>query len=168
MPDPTPQQKLLLDELNGKKFAVQTYDDRIWAIRSGALTLTFAAWGAAIAVGENLDTLKSIAWVLAGVSIALLITGFVIELFYVIRKYRCIDVLDKYAKNIYDWMQVPPKNSSAITTFLNFSGDDSRIELFFKSDKKLHLVKLLEVFGEGVLIYFIPSVVFAVAADFLS
>ncbi|UCE89180.1 MAG: hypothetical protein JSW10_12960 [Pseudomonadota bacterium] len=176
MSEPSPPQKLLLDELNGKKIAVQTYDDRIWTIRTGALTLTFAAWGAAIAVGENLDTLKSIAWVLAVGSFVLLVTGFAVEYFYVLRKYRCIRVLDKNADNIYRWMhEDPPPTSDEIEKFLSFSGDAHIADLLCDEKKdppdcrlRTRVKKFRDMFLEGILIYFVTAVVFLIVAWVLS
>ena len=64
-------ESMLEKELAGKHNAAQVYDQRIWKIRTGFLTLSFASWGALIAVDENLGALQKAAVPLLIISVAL-------------------------------------------------------------------------------------------------
>ena len=45
MADKSFLQELILNEIKGKNAAIHAYDRMSWTVRSGFLTLFFAAWG---------------------------------------------------------------------------------------------------------------------------
>jgi hypothetical protein len=97
-------QRLVHDEIAGKKNAVHAYDRMIWVVRTGFLTLLFAGWGLLLSsLGKSIEN-RTVADVLEqawpfviamfAVSMALAIAGFVVDQNYVRRKFRVIAALN--------------------------------------------------------------------------
>ena len=100
-----PGKVMLANELAGKHNAAQVYDERIWKIRTGFLTLTFASWGALLAVGPGLTAAREGAGPLLAITLALAIAGFAVEFFYVCRKARCVKVINEMSISLYRLLQ---------------------------------------------------------------
>lgn len=158
-----PALEMLLNELGGKHNAAQVYDERIWKIRTGVLTLAFASWGALLAVGDNLDaTVRGAAPMLA-VTLALLVGGFAVELFYVRRKYRCTKVINAIGVHLYDLLKSPEPadiNREILKRLLRFSGDDKDI-------KPEDASGYWAAFFESLVIYGLPTLGFIGVHHFL-
>lgn len=127
--DSDPGITMLTNELAGKHHAAQVYDERIWKIRSGFLTLSFASWGALLAVGNSLAAIREGASALVIITLALAIAGFAVECFYVARKFRCIEVINDMGAGIHRIMSgAQPANPEHTQRWLRFSGDDEQVD----------------------------------------
>jgi hypothetical protein len=118
------RQKIVMDEIAGKNNAIQSYDKTLWTIRSGFLTLLFAAWGAVLSVvANNPYLLETVLVGMVCISFGLTFAGFLIDLNYVKRKFRCIHalavLLDEAFRNI-DTLDRMRKRK----VWLRVSGDD--------------------------------------------
>lgn len=127
------QQKIVMDEIAGKNNAIQTYDQTLWKIRSGFLTLFFAAWGALLSMSglfssglQNAD-LKAIATAMLSVSFGLSVGGFIIDLNYIRRKYRCIYALSHLLTDAFDNIDTPGSYKHK-AVWMKISGDDKDIK----------------------------------------
>ena len=123
------QQKMILDEIFGKNNAIQTYDQQLWTIRSGFLTLLFAGWGALLALaGENTKLLVPVTTVMLFVSWGLAIAGLCIDRNYVTRKFRCIYALKSLLSEAFEKIDNPEQIKNR-EEWLRVSGDDSYIRI---------------------------------------
>lgn len=99
MGDRSVRQQIVLDEIAGKNAAIHAYDHIIWVIRSGYLTLFFAGW--ALILRGLIETTKPEASIehyipmMLVISVGLTIGGLVIDLNYVLRKFRVIASLNQ-------------------------------------------------------------------------
>ena len=150
---------MLTNELAGKHTAAQVYDERIWKIRTGFLTLTFASWGALLAVGSDLKAAREGAAPLLAITLALAVAGFVVEFFYVCRKARCVKVINDMSVNLYRLLESHQSAGEAVRHWLRFSGDDDEV-----SPKGSPLFTW--AVAESLIIYLTPAVGFVVAYVF--
>jgi hypothetical protein len=99
MADETFIEKITINEIAGKNAAIHAYDDMIWKVRSGFLTLVFAGWSLLIktAIEHKLSLTQILPYVfiLSGFSLALAIGGYKIDMNYVKRKFRVINGLNE-------------------------------------------------------------------------
>lgn len=98
MGDRSLRQQLVIDEMAGKNAAIHAYDHIIWVVRSGYLTLFFAGWALILkalieaAPGDSVNTYIPMMVIMsAGLSIG----GLVIDLNYILRKFRVIASLNR-------------------------------------------------------------------------
>jgi hypothetical protein len=100
-----PAQAMLRAELTGKHNAAQVYDERMWKIRTGFLTLVFGGWAALLGIGSGsgsgLDAVRQGCWPMFVVTLALGVTACIIECFYVARKYRCVGAINELSYLLY-------------------------------------------------------------------
>ena len=90
--------KLAFAEVAGKNQAIHAYDQMIWTVRSGFVTLFFAGWGLLF---KELLSVERISWLhggvfgaLGAVSAVLAYAAHSIERNYVRRKFRVIGSLN--------------------------------------------------------------------------
>ncbi|MHC4687019.1 MAG: hypothetical protein ACYTBX_18310 [Planctomycetota bacterium] len=120
----TLKQKLVMDEIAGKNNAIQTYDQILWKIRSGYLTLLFAGWGALLSlIGNKPELLKPITAAMVCVSVGLSAAGLVIDINYIKRKYRSIYALGILIQEAFRSID-KPDNLKNQHIWLRISGDD--------------------------------------------
>ena len=140
---------------------MQVYDERIWKIRTGFLMLSFGAWGAMLAVGDNLDAAKKGGPPLMVVTLSLAIAGLFVEVFYVVRKFRCIHVINRMGPGLHLLAQrkrtIQPEE---VERWLRFSGDDERIPY--------HHALFGWAVVEGVIVYLLPVLGLFYACSVLS
>jgi hypothetical protein len=84
--------QVILDEIKGKNEAIHSYDQMIWTVRSGYLTLFFGAWGLLLGamLKENPGAHHNIILALLLVSGGLALGGLLTDLNYVSRKFKVI------------------------------------------------------------------------------
>ena len=91
--------QILLGEIGGKNAAIHAYDRIIWIIRSGYLTLFFLSWGLILrAIIENnpaQEIINRYIPLMLVMSFGLTIGGIIVDLDYVLRKFRVIGSLNK-------------------------------------------------------------------------
>lgn len=122
-------EQIVLGEIAGKNAAIHAYDKIIWVIRSGYLTLFFAGWALMLqALIENsTQTSETTSYILAMlvVSVGLTVGGFVVDLNYILRKFRVINALNcltEFAINHESSVNNNEINKELIQ-LLNVSGD---------------------------------------------
>jgi hypothetical protein len=144
----TTEPNLLLaqSQLEGKNLAIHAYDQMIWKVRSGYLTLVFGGWGillTALANGvseRRFDELIGRAAPLVGamfvLTSALAGAGYLVDIDYVRRKFRVIHSLN----GLMNAMQsragaAGPKradlSSEVVGPFLQVSGDSGSKDYLF-------------------------------------
>lgn len=88
------RQKMIINEIAGKKAAIHAYDKIVWTVRSGFLTLVFAGWAlvikAAIESDAEINEVAPYFFMLCAFSIVLAVGGYLIDRNYVRRKFRVI------------------------------------------------------------------------------
>jgi hypothetical protein len=145
-------QQVFLDEIRGKNAAIQSYDDIIWKIRTGYLTLLFAGWAILLEgmIGRTQsqdDRSGKYIAILSLVSLGLTIAGFYIDRSYSRRKARVIHALDRLTHEVVttggDVKKIP-------LDLLNISGDDPHAT-FDEGRFQFALRK-------AALVYFVPFV----------
>ena len=145
-----PQRSMLLGQLAGKHNAARVYDERIWKIRTGFLTLMFGGWAALLGLGTIEDT-KAMSGSMLVVTLALAIAAFIVELFYVRRKFRCVHRINEMSIGLFNAVgeeaQLIPEES--VVAWLRFTGDDRTVRIPGKDG-------YLDAVLETCLIYFIP------------
>jgi hypothetical protein len=94
-------EQIILDEIDGKNKAIHAYDQMLWTIRSGFLTLVFVGWGfmlKGMIDQKDPDLLikaaARVAIALLLISLGLAFGGFIIDINYVRRKFRVINALN--------------------------------------------------------------------------
>lgn len=121
--------RLVMDEIGGKNRAVHAYDSIIWKIRTGFLTLLFAAWGivlsSLIQSAQPVDVSNLILmFALWLVSFGLSMAGFAIDRNYVQRKFRVIRDLNGLLEAV---LNLEPNDYAAslerVKPYLRVSGD---------------------------------------------
>lgn len=103
MAELTFREQIILNEIKGKNEAIQSYDQILWKIRPGYLTLIFAGWGFLLkGILDKIDTID--AWLrhldkvlipTLLVSIGLCVGAMIIDLGFVRRKFRVIAALNR-------------------------------------------------------------------------
>lgn len=122
------KQKIVMDELAGKNNAIQTYDQTLWKIRSGFLTLLFAGWGALLSfLGDNPEMIAPFTAAMFCVSVGLSVAGLLIDLDYIERKYRCIVALRLLLEDAWKHIDEPDEFENK-DKWLRISGDDTDID----------------------------------------
>lgn len=130
MSELTFKQTIVINEIEGKYKAIHSYDHIIWVIRSGYLTLIFGSWAFLLqgliesgSFGFSIYILPMMV-----ISIGLSIGGLIIDLNYIYRKYRVIQLLNKLmdlefdVKHVSDDQGAEPKTS--VLECLHISGDE--------------------------------------------
>jgi len=154
MADETFIEKITINEIAGKNAAIHAYDDMIWKVRSGFLTLVFAGWSLLIktAIEHKLSLTQILPYVfiLSGFSLALAIGGYKIDMNYVKRKFRVINGLNELTEitatvNI----NVQSIQQKALIELLKILGDSFNDKYESKAYKNEINVSRI--------IYFIPS-----------
>lgn len=97
MSELTFKQNIVINEIEGKYKAIHSYDHIIWVIRSGYLTLIFGSWAFLLqgliesgSFGFSIYILPMMV-----ISMGLTIGGFIIDLNYVHRKFKVIQLLNQ-------------------------------------------------------------------------
>ena len=106
MADKSFLQELILNEIKGKNAAIHAYDRMSWTVRSGFLTLFFAAWGLVLGgmVKEHRtpSEMLPITTALLVVSLGLALGGLAIDMGYVVRKFKVINALNNLLQLLVD------------------------------------------------------------------
>jgi hypothetical protein len=96
--------RLALAEVEGKNSAIHAYDQMIWTVRSGFVTLFFGAWALLF---QQLLGLQKLSWLHVGVfgalaafSCVLAAAAYFIERNYVRRKFRVIASLNELMRQL--------------------------------------------------------------------
>jgi len=99
-------QEVILNEIKGKNAAIHAYDRMSWTVRSGFLTLFFAAWGLVLGgmVKEHRSPaeMSPISRALLVVSVGLALGGLLIDIGYVVRKFKVIHALNQLLQLLLD------------------------------------------------------------------
>jgi hypothetical protein len=151
-------EKLVFNEVAGKNNAIHSYDEIIWKIRTGYLTLLFAAW--AIILKNVVDSTKSphsnygmIVIALFLFSLGLALGGWFIDMTYVRRKERVILALDDLTEAIEgckgNFLKIP-------TRLLKVAGD--------KPDMPYDSKGYQEAYRGSIMVFFIPLLAVMLAA----
>ena len=86
-------------EIAGKNAAIHAYDSMMWRVRSGYLTLLFAAWGyilgGALGKDANIALIHRVTLSMLVISIGLALAGLLVDLNLKKRKFRVIASLNK-------------------------------------------------------------------------
>jgi hypothetical protein len=150
-------EKMVLGEIEGKNSAIHTYDDIIWKIRTGYLTLVFAGW--AILLKSIADSqqrtgqgFESITIAMFFFSVGLAAGGWFVDRAYSRRKARVIHALDRLmqaiADNSGDFGKVPVE-------LLKVAGDNPDVPYDSRGYR--------EGLAGGLCVYFVPLITLAVA-----
>lgn len=153
-----PATEMLTSELAGKHNAAQVYDERIWKIRTGFLTLTFASWGALLAVG--MQAMQKGAAPLLAITVALAIAGLATEFFYVCRKSRCIKVINEMSIGLYRLLESDETAGEDVELWLRFSGDDDRVSAMDSPMFGRACVESLIIYATPALGFFVAYLLF--------
>lgn len=120
---------LISAEIAGKNNAIHAYDKMIWTVRTGYLTLVFAAWSLVIKAGidQEIDPgeNKEYLYILSAFSLVLAIGGYNIDLNYAKRKFRIIKALNELMEILCkpDLGQMDPVDRKKLTRLMQVSGD---------------------------------------------
>ena len=155
---------LIKSEIGGKFAAIHAYDKMIWTVRTGFLTLVFAAWALLIKTGlENklsIAEMDSYIYLLSGFSLVLAIGGFKIDLNYARRKFRVIKAVNQLMKFICSTGEdnLNTDDRSRLTGLLQISGDAANKEYRQPSfDNELNVSRIIytvpALLITGILIY---------------
>lgn len=126
--------QLILDGFTGKNRAIHAYDRMIWMVRSGFLTLVFAAWGFLIktALEQHIAITNTMGYIqlLAGFSLVLAYGGYIIDVNYVKRKFRVITTVNELRTIVIrpgmsDYL---PEEVERLRELLKISGDSVSID----------------------------------------
>jgi hypothetical protein len=118
-------------EISGKYKAIHAYDKMIWVVRSGFLTLIFAAWSiiikSAIESKINLREIRPYLFILSAFSFTLAIGGYLVDRNYARRKFRVIAALSGMMEIILaiNFQNMENKTREVLTQLLKISGDAS-------------------------------------------
>lgn len=143
-------EQVFLSEISGKNCAIQSYDDIIWKIRTGYLTLFFAGW--AILLTGMVESARPQAQefviyiaVMFLFSLGLTVGGFFIDSTYTQRKAKVICALDRLTNSVGKCGGDLKKISLEL---LQISGDDPDAPY----DKK----RYHEALRGAACVYFVP------------
>lgn len=107
-------QKLVLSEIEGKNKAIHTYDDVVWKIRTGFLTLLFGGWSVLLkAVIDSASIQKYVPLIhgLLAFSFGFAFGAAFIDRSYIRRKFRVIFALNRLMAEVQaiggDWNKMP-------------------------------------------------------------
>jgi hypothetical protein len=117
--------KTILQEIQGKNQAVHEYDRMIWAIRTGLLTVFFAAWGLLIKsfTGQIPAVNLQLSVRLMSMITACITTGaLIIDLSYIRRKYKVVKGLNKLYDLIREHNEPPELHPELFEDVLRISG----------------------------------------------
>lgn len=124
------RQQILLDEMAGKNAAIHAYDHIIWVVRSGYLTLFFAGWAlilrALIEGSPSGESIERYIPMMLVMSTGLTIGGLVIDLNYVLRKFRVIASLNQLMEFAFRYGDTPESletEDAALLATLQVAGD---------------------------------------------
>jgi hypothetical protein len=145
-------EKIVLAEIEGKKKAIQVYDEIIWKVRTGYLTLVFAGWAILLRslVADTLRSGPQFAGFFASMflfSMGLAVGGWFIDKTYTQRKVRVIAALNHLTQAAgtfaADLKKIP-------LDLLEVSGYDTRIQFDLNGYK--------EALVGAICVYFVPLV----------
>jgi hypothetical protein len=115
--------ELAKGQLEGKNKAIHAYDQMIWTVRSGFVTLFFVAWGFLFKEMLTISKLNSFHFgVIAGlvpISVALAVAAARVERNYVRRKFRVIRSLN----SLLDGLKGPTIDIGTVRAELRIAGD---------------------------------------------
>jgi hypothetical protein len=107
-------EKLALNEIEGKNKAIHTYDDVVWKIRTGFLTLLFGGWSVLLkAVIDSASIQKYVPLIhgLLAFSFGFAFGAAFIDRSYIRRKFRVIFALNRLMAEVQacggDWNKMP-------------------------------------------------------------
>jgi hypothetical protein len=116
--------RLALAEVEGKNRAVHAYDQMIWTVRSGFVTLFFGAWALLF---QQLLGVRTLTWLQAGVfgalsmfSCLLAFAAHSIERNYIRRKFRVISSLNELMRQL----EQDTPTVALLAPNLRIAGDD--------------------------------------------
>lgn len=116
MPELSFKQTLIINEIEGKNKAIHAYDNIIWVVRTGYLTLIFGTWALLLkGLIDNGSTYGLSMYIspMIIISLGLTIGGMIIDFNYIYRKYKVINSLNQLMNN-------------AFTSFENVEGNDNQ------------------------------------------
>ena len=160
MADRTMLQQVVLDEIAGKIKAIHAYDQTLWVIRSGFLTIFFAAWGLLLTTkfepGVVLASASQVITTMFWVSVGLAVGGLLLDALHVCRKYRVIGGLNKLFSTILDYPEL--NKYSSIATDLKTSLKDVIIISGARGGKHCLELRFVGALIPTLLIYCVPLV----------
>jgi hypothetical protein len=117
---------IIKKEIDGKIQAIHEYDNMLWKLRIGFLTLFFAGWGLLLqpfAEGKyNIVELNLILMVMTSITLVICLGGFLIDLNYVRRKFRVIHALDLLYGRIFSGEKPSDFNPEQFKDLIQISG----------------------------------------------
>ena len=121
-------EKIVLGEIEGKNRAIHTYDDIVWKIRSGFLTLSFGGWaillkGIVDAQSASMRKYYGLVFGLLLFNLAFAFGAWYIDRSYLRRKFRVILALN----GLVDELAASGGDLSKVSsTHLKVAGDDAQ------------------------------------------
>lgn len=126
-------EQIFLEEIKGKNLAIHAYDRIIWTVRSGYVTIFFAAWGILLTglAAENVsfDQIRNLIPPIWIVSVGLSLCAWIVDMNYVRRKFRVITALNNGYSEVVQHLTSEPDadlsklNADELERFLHVSGD---------------------------------------------
>jgi hypothetical protein len=151
-------EEIIKKEIDGKIQAIHEYDNMLWKLRIGFLTLFFAGWGLLLNSltgskpgpgNELLIALNTILLVMASITLVICIGGFLIDLNYVRRKYRVIHALDLLYDRIFSSEKHKDLKTKQLVDLIQISG--SRANTLYRKCTGYPIERMITL-----LIYFMP------------
>ena len=151
---------IIKKEIDGKIQAIHEYDNMLWKLRIGFLTLFFAGWG--VLLNTLLKTvadeqfifvidLNTILLLMATITIVICIGGFLIDMNYAKRKYRVINSVDSVYDQIFNVDKAEDLSHKVFRESIYLAGcRDDKEYLKISGFKKERMISYL--------IYFLPII----------
>jgi len=161
MGDRTLREQLVIDEIAGKNAAIHAYDRIIWVVRSGYLSLFFAGWAlilkALVEAEQPVNSIQQYIPMMLVMSAGLTIGGLVVDLNYVLRKFRVIAALNRLMElsflygNALDSYKIKdndtvPKDEHNFLATLQVSGDAGVSHFTVPKGRKTAIIASLVVY----------------------
>jgi hypothetical protein len=155
-------EKVVLGEIEGKNRAIHAYDDIVWKIRSGFLTLVFGGWAILLKAMVESEAPSTQRYFGLGVALFLFSGGFAfgalhIDRSYVQRKFRVIhalnDLMKELAENGGDLDKLSPELLKVSGDNLDISFDGASYRHARKAELAVYLTPLLILFVGVALVF---------------
>jgi hypothetical protein len=151
-------QKIVLGEIEGKNRAIHAYDDIVWKIRTGFLTLILGGWaivlkGIVDAQSPDMERYRGLVSALLLFSVGFTFGAWYIDRSYLRGKFRVILALNA----LIDELATSGKELNTLSSLLKVVGDDAQREFdcagyreAMRTELAVYLVPLIIILITGV------------------
>lgn len=155
MGDRTLREQIVIDEIAGKNAAIHAYDQIIWVARTGFLTLFFAGWALLLrALAEDCaasaDAVKPYIPIMLIISTGLTVGGMVVDLNYVVRKFRVIASLNKLMEIGFRYADqldtLPKEKETEVFSILQVTGEGETSSCAIPEGRRTAIIAALTVY----------------------